>query len=95
MVRVCKPVTIFSALPSATLFIPSGGWRSFFIADSEAVGGRNNLIIVVLKDKLEPHELTRESRTYMKTYTYIDVTRDTDLLMKKLSVSDGHNVSNR
>ena len=58
--------------------------EEFFIADSEAVGGRKNLIIMILRDKLEPHELTRELKTYMKTYTYIDVTRDTDLLMKKL-----------
>ena len=58
--------------------------EEFFIADSEAVGGRKNLIIMVLKDKLEPHELTRDLRTNMKTYTYIDVTRDADLLMKKL-----------
>ena len=58
--------------------------EEFFIADSEAVGGRKNLIIMVLKDKLEPHELTRELRTYMRKYTYIDVTRDNDLLMKKL-----------
>ena len=58
--------------------------EEFFIADSEAVGGRKNLIIMVLKDKLEPRDLTRELKTYMKTYTYIDVTGDTDLLMKKL-----------
>ena len=58
--------------------------EEFFIADSEAVGGRKNLIIMILKDKLEPHEVTRELRTYMKTYTYIEVTRDTDLLMKKI-----------
>ena len=45
--------------------------EEFFIADSEAVGGRKNLIMMVLKDKLKPHELTRELRTYMKTYTYI------------------------
>ena len=58
--------------------------EEFFIADSEAVGGRKNLIIMVLKDKLEPRELSRELKTYMKTYTYIDVTTDTDLLMKKI-----------
>ena len=58
--------------------------EEFFIADSEAVCGRRNLIIMVLKDKLEPHEVTKELRTYMKTYTYIDVTKDTDLLMKKI-----------
>ena len=58
--------------------------EEFFIADSEAVGGRKNLIIMVLKDKLKPRELTRELKTYMKTYTYIEVTRDTDLLMEKL-----------
>ena len=54
------------------------------MADCEAVGGRKNLIITVLKDKLEPHEVSQELRTYMKTYTYIDVTRDTELLMKKI-----------
>ena len=58
--------------------------EEFFIADSEAVGGRKNLIIMVLKDKLQPHDLTRELKTYIKTYTYIDVTGDTELLMKKL-----------
>ena len=58
--------------------------EEFFIADSESVGGRKNLIIMILKDKLEPHEVTRELRTYVKTYTYIDVTKDTDLLMKKI-----------
>ena len=48
------------------------------------MGGRKNLIMMVLKDELKPHELTRELKTYIKTYTYIDVTRDTDFLMKKL-----------
>ena len=54
------------------------------IADAEAVGGRKNFIIIVLKDKLKMKDLVPELRTYMRTYTYIDATRNTDKLAKRI-----------
>ena len=54
------------------------------IADAEAVNGRKNFIVIVLKDNLQIKDLPRELRTYMRTYTYIDATRNTDKLIKRL-----------
>ena len=54
------------------------------IADAEAVGGRNNFIILILKDKLQPKDLTPELRTYIRTYTYIKATKNINKLMKKI-----------
>ena len=54
------------------------------IADNEAVDGRKNFIIIVLKEKLEINKLPKELKTYMKTYTYIDTTKNTDKMMKRL-----------
>ena len=54
------------------------------IADADAVNGRKNFIIIVLKDYLQIKDLPRELRTYMRTYTYIDATRNTHKLIKRL-----------
>ena len=54
------------------------------IADAEAVVGQNNFIILILKDKLQPKDLTPELRTYIHTYTYIKATKNTNKLMKKI-----------
>ena len=54
------------------------------IADAEAVNGRKNFIIIVLKEKMKIKQLPRELRTYMRTYTYIDATKNTDRLIKRL-----------
>ena len=54
------------------------------IADTEAVSGRKNFIIMVIKDKLTMKELTPELRTYVRTYTYIKATKKTDELMKRI-----------
>ena len=54
------------------------------MADAEAVGGRKNFIIIILKDKLTKDELTKELKTYLNTYTYIDATRNTDQVPKRL-----------
>ena len=54
------------------------------IADAEAVHGRKNFIIIVLKDKLKIKDLPRELKTYMRTYTYIDATKNTDKLVERL-----------
>ena len=54
------------------------------IADAEAVTGRKNLIIMVIKDKLTMKELTPELRTYVRTYTYIKATKKTNKLMKRI-----------
>ena len=56
----------------------------FMIADAEAVDGRKNFIILILKEKLNMKDLPRELRTYMRTYTYIDATKNTDKLIKRL-----------
>ena len=58
--------------------------EEFMIADAEAVTGRKNLIIMVIKDKLTMKELTPELRTYVRTYTYIKATKKTNKLMKRI-----------
>ena len=72
--------------------------EEFMIADNEAVNGRKNFIIIVLKEKLEINKLPKELKTYMKTYTYIDATKNTDKMMKRLRfvitfLKDGFRVS--
>ena len=54
------------------------------IADTEAVNGRKNYIIIIMKDKLTMNELTKELRTYIGTYTYIDATERAERWKKKL-----------
>ena len=54
------------------------------IADAEAVSGRKNFIILVLKDRFKMVELTPELRTYVRTYTYIKATKKTDKLIKRI-----------
>ena len=54
------------------------------MADAEAVNGRKNFIIIVLKEKMQINKLPKELKTHMKTYTYIDATKNTDKLMKRL-----------
>ena len=58
--------------------------EEFMIADAEAVNGRKNFIIIVLKEKMKIKDLPRELRTYMRTYTYIDATKNTDKLIKRI-----------
>ena len=60
------------------------GMEEFMIADAEAVGGRKNFIILIVRDKLQPKELTPELRTYIRTYTYIETTKNTKKLMKRI-----------
>ena len=54
------------------------------IADAEAVDERKNFIILILKEKLERKELTKELKTYMRMYTYIDATKNVDQAAKRL-----------
>ncbi len=49
--------------------------EEFIIADHEAVNGRKNFIIIILKEKLQTKGLRKEVKTYLKTHTYIDGTR--------------------
>ena len=59
------------------------------IADAEAVCGRKNFIIIILIENIPTNKLPRELRTYLRTYTYIDATKNIDKLMKRLrSVAD-------
>ena len=58
--------------------------EEFMIADNEAVNGRKNFIIIILKEKIPKKELPKELRTYMKTYTYIDATKNIQQLEKRL-----------
>ena len=60
------------------------GMEEFMIADAEAVNGRKNFIVIVLKDKLKLDELPRELRTYMRTNTYIDGTKNIDKVVKRI-----------
>ena len=54
------------------------------IADAEAVEGRKNFIIIILIERIPMDELPRELRTYMRTYTYIDATKNKDQVTKRL-----------
>ena len=60
------------------------GMEEFRIADAEAVNGRTNFIIIVLKEELRKKELTKELETYIKTYTYIDATKSKAQVPKRL-----------
>ena len=60
------------------------GMEEFMIADAEAVDGRKNFIILILKEKLGRKELTKELKTYMRMYTYIDATKNVDQAAKRL-----------
>ena len=54
------------------------------MADAEAINGRKNFIIIVLKEKLKKEEMTYELKTYFRTYTYIDATKNIDQVVKRL-----------
>ena len=54
------------------------------IADAEAVNGRKNFIIVIVKDKFQNKELPEKLRTYLGNYTYIDATKSLDRLSERL-----------
>lgn len=58
--------------------------REFIMADAEAINGRKNFIIIVLKEKLKKEEMTYELKTYFRTYTYIDATKNIDQVVKRL-----------
>ena len=48
------------------------------MAGAEAVNGRKNFIIIILKEKLDKKELTKELQTFLRTYTYIDGTKNVE-----------------
>ncbi len=54
------------------------------IADHEAVNGRKNFIIIILKDKLKMKGLRKEVKTYLQTHTYIDGTKQPDQVPQRL-----------
>ena len=54
------------------------------IADAEAVDGRKNFIIIILKEKIPKKELPKELRTYLRMHTYIDGTKNKGHLEKRL-----------
>lgn len=60
------------------------GMEEFIIADHEAVNGRKNFIIIILKDKLEMKGLRREVKTYLRTHTYIDGTKNPNQVPQRL-----------
>ena len=58
--------------------------EEFMIADAEAVDGRKNFIIIILKEKIPKKELMKELKTYLRTHTYIDGTKNKDHIEKRL-----------
>ena len=54
---------------------------------ADTVDGRKNFTILILKDKLGRKELTKELKTYTRTYTYIDAIKNVDQATKRLEVS--------
>ena len=59
------------------------------IADAEAVQGRKNFVIIILIENIPMNELPRELRTYMRTYTYIDATKNVNQIIKRLRYDTG------
>ncbi len=60
------------------------GMEEFMMADAETLNRRRNFIILVLKDKMNTNELAREIRKYVRTYTYIDATKNTNEVIERL-----------
>ena len=56
----------------------------FMIADNEAVNGRKNFIIIVLKDRLKVNKLRPELKNYLKMHTYIAATSSTSQVAKRV-----------
>ncbi len=54
------------------------------IADHEAVNGRKNFMIIILKERLNKQNLRREVKTYLQTHTYIDGTKHPEQVPKRL-----------
>ena len=54
------------------------------IADDEALEGRKNLIILIMKDKLKYEELTPKRKRYVRYFTYIKASGKTEKLMKRI-----------
>ncbi len=60
------------------------GMEEFMIADHEAISGRKNFIIIILKEKLVMKGLRREVKTYLQTHTYIDGTKHLEQIPQRL-----------
>ncbi len=54
------------------------------MADCEAVNGRKNFIILILKDKLPMKGLRRDVKTYLQAHTYIDGTKHPEQIPQRL-----------
>ncbi len=58
--------------------------EEFIMADHEAVNGRKNFMIIILKEELERQGLRREDKTYLQTHTYIDGTKHPEQVPQRL-----------
>ena len=58
--------------------------EEFRLADNEVQNGRKNYIIILLKDNLSINQLPIEMKPYIRSHSYIDATKNTDLAMKRL-----------
>ena len=81
---VCFLYDLFTIKCFRSFLKSKWGMEEFMIADAEAVSGRKDFIILVVKDKLKWNELTRELKTYVGTYTYINATKNMEKLIKRI-----------
>ena len=59
--------------------------QEFYIAHQRATEGNPSFLIPILLEDIQLNELPRDLQTYLRTYTYIDVSDyDTDTLRKKI-----------
>ena len=54
------------------------------MADAEAVVGRKNFTIIIMKEKTDKKDMTKELETYLKTNTYIDGTKNPQQIPERL-----------
>lgn len=54
------------------------------IADHEAVNGRKNFLVILLKEKLHMKGLREEVKTYLQTHTYVDATKHSAQVAERL-----------
>ena len=73
-------------LPPECRHLLESGWgkEELMLADGVALRRGKKFIIVVLKDNLSINEFPRELRHCLRSYSYIDATKNTDLVMQSL-----------
>ena len=61
--------------------------EEFRIADEKAMEEKGNFIILILKDKIPTKDLPKPLKKYMRTFTYIDGTKNVEEIVNRLRYS--------